>query len=325
MKVLWLKVAGLVIVGMSVCAARGACRGGPGELECDGGTAVAREDVAGACSFVDRYPRQYVSYYTDVAPTIDGRPDEELWSEVAWSQPFVDIRGEDYKPQPRFQTQFKARWDPQFLYVAARLQEPQIWANITEDNQVIFKDNDFEIFVDPASSSHYYKELEINANAATWALCLNKPYANGGYENSSRVYPGKGWGFSGDARFAVHVDGTLNVPSEENRGWTVEIRLPLADLMYNNTEKKPTVGALWRINFSRVEWQVRAVGGHFEKVPKAVEDNWVWSPQVCVVLCIVCVPCSRVLSKITGSGLLRARWPCTCLSGGAFYNSPTPR
>ena len=165
----------------------------------------------------------------------------------------------------------------------------------------------------------------MNANAATWALCLNNPYANGGYENSCRVLPGKGWGFSGDARFAVHVDGTLNVPSEENRGWTVEIRLPLADLMYNNTEKKPTVGALWRINFSRVEWQVRAVGGHFEKVPKAVEDNWVWSPQVCVVLCIVCVPCSRVLSKITGSGLLRARWPCTCLSGGAFYNSPTPR
>jgi len=49
-------------------------------------------------------------------------------------------------------------------------QEPEIWANITEHDQVIFQDNDFEVFVDPASSSHYYKELEINALASTWAL-----------------------------------------------------------------------------------------------------------------------------------------------------------
>jgi len=49
-------------------------------------------------------------------------------------------------------------------------QDPEIWANVTEHDQVIFQDNDFEVFVDPASSSHYYKELEINALASTWAL-----------------------------------------------------------------------------------------------------------------------------------------------------------
>ena len=132
-------------------AARGACREGGGE--CAGATA-GLGDVPGACSFLDRYPRQvarvrarrgcvqsmppmpppasgpsrqpapgplnpsslhararlppalrpvvgplllpsrqYVAYYADVAPTIDGRPDEQLWADVGWSQPFVDIRG----------------------------------------------------------------------------------------------------------------------------------------------------------------------------------------------------------------------------------------
>ena len=37
---------------------------------------------------------------------------------------------------------------------------------------MIFQDNDFEIFVDPDASNHFYKEFEINAKAATWDLCV---------------------------------------------------------------------------------------------------------------------------------------------------------
>ena len=103
--------------------------------------------------------------------------------------------------------------------------------------------------------------------------------ANGGYENSSRVFPGNGWGLSASAAYAVSVEGVLNVPGDEDRGWRVELALPLQDLIYNNTSKKPAEGTLWRINFSRVEWTVRAVEAHFEKVANVPEDNWVWSPQ----------------------------------------------
>lgn len=231
------------------------------------------------CDFPELYPRQYVAYFSNAPPDIDGRLDEQFWGEVGWSEPFVDIRGSDYRPKPRFDTRVKVRWDATYLYIAARLEESQIWANITQHDKIIFHDNDFEVFVDAASSSHYYKELEINAHSATWALCLNKPYANSGYENSSRVFPGKGWDFSAGAKFAVAVDGTLNVPSDKNRGWSVEMALPLQDLMYNNTRVKPSVNAMWRINFSRVEWLVHVVDDHYEKVPNTPEDNWVWSPQ----------------------------------------------
>ena len=42
---------------------------------------------------------------------------------------------------------------------------------------------------------------------------------------------------------------------------------------------RPDAGSEWRINFSRVEWQVQTVDGKYQKLPGTKEDNWVWSPQ----------------------------------------------
>jgi hypothetical protein len=42
---------------------------------------------------------------------------------------------------------------------------------------------------------------------------------------------------------------------------------------------RPLPGESWRVNFSRVEWQVETAGKAYKKVPGKPEDNWVWSPQ----------------------------------------------
>jgi hypothetical protein len=36
---------------------------------------------------------------------------------------------------------------------------------------------------------------------------------------------------------------------------------------------------VWRVNFSRVQWQLEVVDGAYAKVPDTPENNWVWSPQ----------------------------------------------
>ena len=172
------------------------------------------------CSFSSSYPRQLVTYAlasTDTI-TVDGRLEEEAWRQVEWSQHFADIRSVGssiwtpmqyvyMKPhfdstdvEPRLKTRMKIRWDEDWLYVAAEVEETQIWANITEtchcinedQDQVIFHDNDFEIFIDVDGSNHNYKEFEVNAANATWILLLDKPYTDGGYENSSRVFGASG-------------------------------------------------------------------------------------------------------------------------------------
>ena len=56
----------------------------------------------------------------------------------------------------------------------------------------------------------------MNAADATWDLCLNKPYLNGGYENSSRVFGKHGWDMPA-LRSGTFIDGKLNDPKANNR------------------------------------------------------------------------------------------------------------
>lgn len=78
----------------------------------------------------------------------DGVLDDPAWAEIAWSEPFVDIEG-DLGLTPRFDTRVKMRYSDECLYVAAKMEEPQAWATITQTNAVIYHENDFEVFIDP--------------------------------------------------------------------------------------------------------------------------------------------------------------------------------
>ena len=60
------------------------------------------------------------------------------------------------------------------------MEEPDVWATLTERDSVIFHDNDFEVFIDPDGDTHAYYELEVNALGTAWDLILIKPYRDGG-------------------------------------------------------------------------------------------------------------------------------------------------
>jgi len=126
------------------------------------------------CSFDDLYPRQLVAYRAASPPVIDGDLREPVWEDVGSSEPFVDIRGTPPGAPPRFSTTVKVRWDAHFLYIGAELQEPDVWANLTAHDSVIFRDNDFEVFVDAAGSASYYKEFEVRpatTPGGSWQGC----------------------------------------------------------------------------------------------------------------------------------------------------------
>lgn len=214
-------------------------------------------------------PREYVCHRAPSPVHIDGRLDDPAWRSAPWTTDFVDIEGPS-RPRPRFRTRAKMLWDDQYLYVAAELTEPDVWATLMVHDSVIFQDNDFEVFLNPSGDSLNYFEFEINALNTGWDLFLPKPYKQGGRADNSWDIPG--------LQTAVHVDGTLNDPRDRDRGWTVEIALPWSAFKSRAPVKRPLAGETWRINFSRVEWRVETDGGHYKKAPGR-EDNWVWSPQ----------------------------------------------
>jgi hypothetical protein len=162
-----------------------------------------------------KLPQAPVQASQPPAITIDGSLDDAAWKEVAFTESNPDIcgrrrghcpgdaapfQGKDYpcsagaggnccsgggqSPSacdvPRFTTRQKIRWDDEYLYIGAELEEPEVWANNTQHNSVIFQDNDYEVFISPDGSNHYYKEYEMNARGAWWDLCLNKPYNGAG-------------------------------------------------------------------------------------------------------------------------------------------------
>ena len=169
-------------------------------------------------------------------------------------------------------------WDDEYFYVAAEMEEPDVWGTLTERDAIIFRDNDFEIFIDPDGDTHAYAELEVNALGTPWDLLLIKPYRDGGPAIHA-------WDIAG-LKIGIDVRGTLNRPGDRDDGWTVEIAMPWKILRETaRGQKPPQPGDRWRVNFSRVQWQTDVTEARYVKRLKPgtkdplPEDNWVWSPQ----------------------------------------------
>ncbi len=244
-------------------------------------------------------PRVYEAPRAPSPPAIDGSLDDPAWRAAPWTEPFVDIRGDDW-PEPTWRTRAKIVWDESRLYVAAELEEPHLWATLADRDAILYRENDFEVFIDPDGDALDYYELEVNALGTEFDLFLPRPYNRKGKANV-------GWDMAG-LRTAVVLDGTLNDPSDEDRGWTVEIAIPWSALAppaggaasddprgtdrYASVEggrhrpgAAPQAGDRWRINFSRVQWPVEAAPGGYRRArepgpeDRHPEHNWVWSPQ----------------------------------------------
>lgn len=183
----------------------------------------------------------------------------------------MDIEG-DARPRPRFRTRAKLLWDDDHLYIAAELEEPHVWATLDKRDSIVYHDNDFEVFLNPTGDNHHYYELEVNAINTIFDLFLHKPYRDGGPADHD-------WDVDG-LLCAVKIDGTLNDPSDIDRGWSVEMALPWRSFdRHGGIKCPPRDGDQWRLNFSRVQWDHTIVGGAYSKVPGRPEHNWVWSPQ----------------------------------------------
>lgn len=215
-------------------------------------------------------PLHYMCNKTDHNINIDGNLSEKAWNKAKWSEIFVDIEGLLDK-KPKYDTKVKMLWNNDYLFIGAEIIEPHIWANLVERDQIIYRDNDFEIFIDPNGDNQLYYEIEINALNAVMDLMMPKPYHAGGKYLLSMNIP--------NLKTAVKIDGTINKPNDIDKKWSLEIAIPLNTLSETlNKKRKPKTGDIWRINFSRVQWETEIKNGKYIKQNKP-EYNWVWSPQ----------------------------------------------
>ena len=220
---------------------------------------------------IEYAPKTYVCYRVPSPIIMDGKLDEDAWQSANWTDLFVDIEGR-LKPKPFYNTRLKMLWDDEYFYFAVDMEEPHVWAKLKQRDTVIFKDNDFEIFLDPDGDTHNYYELEVNALETEWDLMLLKPY-----HNQDKVAVDS-WDIPGLIT-KVYVDGTINNPTDRDKGWSVEIAIPWKALVNNfRSNTPPQEGEQWKVNFSRVQWDVDIIDNKYVKTDSP-EYNWVWSPQ----------------------------------------------
>jgi len=218
-------------------------------------------------------PKNYVVTYTKQSPKIDGNINDPIWEQAAWTDKFVDIEG-DLKPKPYLNTQLKMLWSDSCLFIAVKMEEPHLWANLTKHDAVIYNDNDFELFIDPDGDTRDYFEIEVNQLNKIFDLFMPKPYRDRGNALISWNAPGM--------ESAVRLQGTLNNPTDKDNGWTVEMKIPFRSVKMGFASGAPKEGDLWRINFSRVQWDTEVKNNKYVKLKDAngknqPERNWVWS------------------------------------------------
>jgi hypothetical protein len=187
-------------------------------------------------------------------------------------------------------------WDEQALYVAFRVDEPDLRGELTERDSFIWLENDVELFI---GGSDCYYEFEINTLGTVYeafyvwknAYTKESRFASdpdfdlidrhvdilGGFQDNFNHPRGARWAFR-DWDFPgleaeVAIDGTLNDPSDIDRGWSVEIALPWSGMNALTAGKPytPTVGDVWRVNLFRFET--------FDFNGRKIEPGagWAWS------------------------------------------------
>jgi hypothetical protein len=218
--------------------------------------------------------KKYTANAVKRAIVVDGKLAERDWKSAAIISDFEDIEG-GTKPKPTFNTTVKMMWDSQYLYIGAVLQEPHLWGTLKKYDDIIYRDHDFEVFLDPTGDAEHYFEIEINVLGTIMDLYMNKPYKKGGTFDL-------GWNATGIIS-AVHVDGTINNNADIDSNWTVEMAIPFSAISRLNRAAIPSATNPWRINFSRVQWTLEPSGISYQKKLKEnkkpiSEYNWVWSP-----------------------------------------------
>lgn len=224
-------------------------------------------------------PPTYVCQRAEGTIQIDGKGDESDWKNATPLSPLRDIQG----PAIPEKTQIRMLWDDEYLYILADMQEEHLRASLTERDSVIFRDPDFEVFIDPDGDGHNYIELEINAFNTVWDLFITQPYRN----DSPNIL--HDWDIPG-LRHAVHLRGSINDSMDTDDGWSVEIAIPWQSITSHHTQPRtgtaPEPGSEMRFNFSQVNWPVKpsaTIPGGYDKLltPEGKpqpESNHVWAP-----------------------------------------------
>ncbi|HEU5092913.1 MAG TPA: carbohydrate-binding family 9-like protein, partial [Nitrospira sp.] len=158
-----------------------------------------------------------ISHYTvmrTLGPIkVDGVLDEPSWLAAKSTGAF---RANDGSETVTSRVEAKMLWDDSNLYFAFECDDTDLVATMTKRDEHLWQEEVVEVFIDPDGDEKNYIELEVNPLGAFLDLFVLTPVVPIPYES-----------YNIPAKWAVKVDGTVQNSSDRDRGWTVELAVPL--------------------------------------------------------------------------------------------------
>lgn len=191
---------------------------------------------------------------TLLGASLDGEPDPDATAIDEAGDPLAAGRG----------TRVWFAWDAEFLYCAASLPDHDLWSDYVAQDDPLYKQEAFELFVAGTGEGTRYLEFQVSARGVTFDARF--PVHRKGDE---------AWDSSW--RTAVAVKGTLE-PGDRDRGWTTEVAVPWAELCEHTAIAcPPRPGMRVRVNAFRLERPDRRRTGALALSPTRVPDFHAWA------------------------------------------------
>lgn len=175
-------------------------------------------------------------YTTNQPLVIDGKMDETAWAKT-------EARSFDYfyridKPDDKQNTMFRMLWDNENLYVFFQAEDKFITAREKKRDGQPYLDDCAELFLIPVPDSlNMHIGFELNLYKASNDFI----YFNNMYKNQSGIMKQ----YNPDFRVEVNIDGTMNDNSDIDKGWTMEMAIPLSNFTGVDTFFPVQEGSRW--------------------------------------------------------------------------------
>ncbi len=172
-----------------------------------------------------------------MSPKVDGALGEQTWERP----PALLVESLDGEPGPQPPTEVWFAWDADNLYVAGDLPDDDLWTTYGAQDDPLYKQEAFELFIAGDRTGKRYLEYQVSARGITFDARF-PAYRRGDESWDSRWLT------------AVDVDGTINDARDRDRGWTVEVAIPWSELCAETTVLcPPAPGTTLNVNVFRLD------------------------------------------------------------------------
>lgn len=187
--------------------------------------------------------------YSETPIVVDGELNEPIWQKAKTLSLAIPASFDE----PISKTAAKIAYDKDFLYVAFKAYDEDIWGMLTARDSPTCSEDVLEVFFKTDPVKDPYFDFEINVLGTVYDAYEVKRHFAGGSSRWAR------WNCAG-LKVASKVKGTINNLADKDEYWILEAAIPFAEIPTLGG-KSPAKGDNWLFSLARYDYSIYLPAG----------------------------------------------------------------